>query len=1034
MPDQIRLMLLFAVTLFAGLSAHASTSPIHPVAHTTWVAQDGAPGRARRLLHADSAPPADRAVSQYQHDRWTTTDGLRNHAIDWIQQSPDGYLWLGTEGGLVRFDGVRFTPVDGNNTPALRATALYPTVPLHVDRQGVLWFATTRGLVRYKDGAFTGAAASATPSLSSNSRMAEDRVGRLWVWEQDIDGRLYEVRNGRLVTPDPQSGLPAHVTAAAGDPRGGLWLATVDRLLLRMDEAKAVSVLPSAAMPGGVVTMYVARNGVLWVGAQHGFGRLEHGRFEFHHLGVGGLNGYVSAFAEDAAGDVWIGTVGMGVLRWHAGRLERFDRRDGLSRDQVTSLLVDREGSVWIGTRGGLDRLRRGAVATFTPRNGGPPFSDPGALVLDRQGRFVVAGATTGLVAGRPGAWAPLPGAEAAVRRKIWTIAQGKRGIWVGGDDTLRLYGDGAAVQAYTARDGLAGKWMLAVAEDSLENVWVGTNQGLFRLTRGRGHTFSALNGLPNAYVRALLVDRRGAVWAGTNGGVARVVDDSLTSWGPAEGLAGPMVFTIRESQDGAIWIGTSGGLTRVRDGRLASVRAEQGLPGEMVFAIAEADSDLWIDTGSGISRMPLSELNAVADGRATRVHATTFGTRDGLPATEVVAGAQPLSARTPDGRLWFSTAAGLAVIDPHNLGEKDVPLEVLLETVRVDGREMAAPDLTAIPAGSSAVEIDYTATALSFPERIQFRYQLDGVDPTWREVGTRRRAYYTDLGPGSYHFRVNARNGDENWTENATLSFRVLPAWYQTLWFRALAVLMIGSLGGLMVAVVQRRRHARAQADLKRQYEITLAERARVAEDLHDTLLQGFAGVNLQLIAAELAIPSQPEVAAATLVRVQRLTEESLREARERVWEMRDAALASDDLATTLETIARDRSAGTPMEVEVATTGNSRRLPPSLLDASFRIGREAIVNAVRHAEASRIEIRLDFRASTFYLEVRDNGRGVSPNEAAEAQRRGHFGLTSIQNRAALMGGRCEVRPRQGGGTIVRLELPLVQAMSNNGR
>jgi signal transduction histidine kinase/ligand-binding sensor domain-containing protein len=1023
-------MFLFAAALVARASAQDSFSirPIHQFPHETSAAQDGARARVQRVVHADSAPPSDRAVSQYQHDRWTTADGLPNHAIDWIQRSPDGYLWLGTEGGLVRFDGVRFTPFDRNTTPALRGTAFYPTVPLHVDRQGVLWIGTSGGLVSYKDGKFTRAATAAQPDAPLLTQMAEDRAGRLWVWVQDIDSPLYAIRDGRLVPPDPQSGLPAHVSAVAADPGGDVWVATVDRGLLRVHEAQAMSVLTTDAIPAGVTALYVARDGVLWVGTQRGFGRLQDGRFEFRHLGAGGLDGYVAAFAEDAAGDIWLGTVGMGVLRWHAGRLERFDRRDGLSRDQVTSLLVDREGSVWVGTRGGLDRLRRGAVATFTPRNGGPPFTDPGALLWDRRGRFIVAGATTGLVAGRPGAWAPLPGAEAAAHRKIWTIAQGKRGIWVGGDDTLTLYRAGAAPRAYTARDGLAGKWMLAVAEDSLERVWVGTNHGLFRLTRGRVRAFSASDGLPDGYVRALAVDRRGAVWAGTNRGIARVVDDSVESWGPADGLAGPLVFTIRESQDSSIWIGTSGGLTRVRDGMLVPIRAEQGLPGEMVIAIEEADGDLWIATGSGISRVPLSELNAVADGRAPRIHATTFGTRDGLPSTEVVAGAQPLSARTPDGRLWFSTAAGLAVVDPRNLGGNDIALNVLVETGRIDGRELAPSELTAIPAGTRALEIDYTAPVLSFPEQVRFRYQLEGVDPSWREVGTRRRAYYTDLGPGSYHFRVSANNGDGHWIETgATWSFRVPPAWYQTLWFRALVILLIGSLGGLVVALVQRRRHVRAQAELKRHYEITLAERGRVAEDLHDTLLQGFAGVNLQLIAAELVLQSQPDVAAATLVRVQRLTEESLREARERVWEMRDAALTSGDLATALETIARDRSAGTPMEVEVTSTGNSRRLPPSVEDASFRIGREAIVNVVRHAEASRIEIALDFRANTFYLEVRDNGRGVSPNEAAEARRRGHFGLGSIQNRASLMGGRCEVRPRPGGGTIVALELPLAQ-------
>jgi signal transduction histidine kinase len=311
----------------------------------------------------------------------------------------------------------------------------------------------------------------------------------------------------------------------------------------------------------------------------------------------------------------------------------------------------------------------------------------------------------------------------------------------------------------------------------------------------------------------------------------------------------------------------------------------------------------------------------------------------------------------------------------------------------------------------------------------VQFRYRLDGADPTWREVGTRRSAYYTDLRPGSYRFHVAANNGDGRWIEPAaTWSFRVLPAWHQTLWFRALVFVLIGSLGGLLAAMIQRRRHARAEAELKRQYEITLAERVRVAEDLHDTLLQGFAGVNLQLIAAEMAIPTQPDVAAATLVRVQRLTEESLREARERVWEMRDSALATEDLTTALETIARDRAAGVAIEVVATTTGSSRRLPPAVEDAAFRIGREAIVNAVRHSRASRIEIHLDFGPSTFYLEVRDDGCGVSPDAAVERRKQGHFGLSGMESRASVTGGRCEVRPRPGGGTIVALALPLARA------
>jgi len=434
-----------------------------------------------------------------------------------------------------------------------------------------------------------------------------------------------------------------------------------------------------------------------------------------------------------------------------------------------------------------------------------------------------------------------------------------------------------------------------------------------------------------------------------------------------------------------------------------------------------------WLATRAGLLRLAPEEMTrAFADTNHVPPY-RVFDQVDGLPGVIGLTKLKVLT-RSADGRIWVAADEGVASIDPRNLGQNALTLNVIVETARIDGKDMAPSDVTVIPARSSALEIDYTATALSFPSRVQFRYRLEGADHAWREVGARRRAYYTDLRPGSYVFRVSANNGDGNWIEsNATWSFRVLPAWYQTLWFRALAILLIGGLGGLIVAVIQRRRHLRSRAELKRQYDIALAERVRIAEDLHDTLLQGFAGVNLQLIAAEMAIPSEPEIASATLVRVQRLAEQSLREARERVWEMRDTARATDDLAAALRTVAMDRTAGTPIEVEVTTVGDVRRLPRAVEDASFRIGREAIVNVVRHARATRMEVHLEFDQKAIRLEVRDDGRGVVPDEAADAAKRGHFGLSGIKNRASLLGGRCEVRPRPGGGTVVALELPFTE-------
>jgi ligand-binding sensor domain-containing protein/signal transduction histidine kinase len=1024
--------------------------------------------RAQRT-HPDSATRGYLAVSQYQHDRWTTADGLPNHAIDWIARSPDGYLWLGTEGGLVRFDGVRFTAIDRSNTPALAGSSFYPTVPMHVDRHGVLWIATSRGLVRYKDGDFTKAAGAGPPNEVVVSRMVEDRAGRLWAWMQDWDGVLYAVRDGRLVATDSQFDVPSGIAAAAADSAGDLWIATVDGALLRMHDGRAVTAQPKGAMPEGVTTLYVARDGVLWVGTQRGFGRLTPRGFEFHRLGTGGLDGYVSAFAEDAAGDVWLGTVGLGVLRWHAGQIEQLDRSDGLSRDHVVSLLVDQEGSVWVGTRGGLDRLRRGAVVTYTPRNGGPPFPDPGALLWDRRGHFVAGGATTGIVAGRPDAWARLPAVVPATSGKVWSLAPGREGIWIGGDDTLTLYRRGGAPLTYTARDGLVGKWVLSVLEDSLERVWVGTEKGLFRLTRGRVRTFTTAEGLPHTYVRALALDRRGAVWAGTNGGLVRVDGDSVRSWVTADGLAAPFVFTIRELRDGSLWIGTSGGLTRVRDGKLAAIRAEQGLPSELVIAIEEVGDDMWFVTGSGISRVPLSELNAVADGRAQRVNVTTFGRRDGLPATEVVAGAQPLSAQTPDGRLWFSTAAGLSVVDPRRVPRNTIASPVHIEEVVADGERLVRPTsgntTINVPASTRRLTLRYTATSLINPERVRFRYRLVGYDREWVEAASAERVVsYTNLGPGRYTFRVIASNDAEVWNpQGAALDFTVAPTFYQTTWFFAISV---AALVALFVAAHRARvRHLHRRSDERRRADEALAKlRAELA---HATRVTSLATLTAS-IAHEVNQPLTGIITNASTVQRMLLGEQpnvdGAREAVRRL--MRDGNRASDVITRLRALFSKQPPAPEPVDLNDATReviaisqSDLRRARATLRvdladDLPAVMGdrvqlQQVIINLLRNACDAVHEIddrprEIVIRAARdehdrVALSVRDSGVGFGPNDPDKVFDAFYttkldgmgIGLSVCRSIIENLGGRLWATKNEGPGVTFAFSIPGVRVDSN---
>jgi signal transduction histidine kinase/ligand-binding sensor domain-containing protein len=986
-------MLLLVAALLAAISAQDSISlrPIHQFAHRTWAAQDGAPSEIRLLA-----------------------------------QTGDGYLWLGTVSGLVRFDGVRFVPFQPRATDTLPAAGVRGLIE---GRDGTLWIVWETGAVsHFAEGRLT--TYGVRDGLAPVFQLAESSRGEIVAGTEVGLARLTNAGWKDVGSDWGFTGTEAR--SLWFDRTDALWVETTDRIVYR-----------PAGAPGFVDSGWRLRR----VAYQGKFAQAADGTIWFpeadrsvHTLPSAGDTTPVtevqvgaSSALIDRKGSLWIATHGDGLrrvpdpsrIRGHVvaqfgPEAEQFTEKDGLLSNVVWDLLEDKEGNIWVASDRGLERFREGSLVPYTTRGGYRPRS---VFAARDSSVWIAAFATKEITRIGP------RGRDDVNEPPCWCyrMAQDSLGdVWAF-EDTMIVRFHGLT----PSRVWLEGPPLLspdAMAIDPSGTVWLtDQNLGLARIVH---HRLEPVVPAPEiGRFLGLLSDRDGRIWVGSLGRVIRYDHGKLTVFGSAEGVKAGQITDLYEDHAGTIWAVGAGGIHKFEGGKFRTLSEHQDLPGRGVFGITEDNTGAWwLATRAGLLRLAPNEMiRGFADTSHTLKY-RLFDQLDGLPGVIGMTKMKVLT-RGADGRIWVGADEGVAYIDPQRLATNDIPLNVLVETVRIDGRELAPSDVTAIPARSSSLEIDYTATALSIAERIQFRYRLEGGDPAWHEVGTRRRAYFTDLRPGSYRFVVSVNSGDGRWVDTgASWSFRVLPAWYQTGAFTTVMVLLIGSLGGLVVALVQRRRHAHAQAELKRQYEITLAERVRVAEDLHDTLLQGFAGVNLQLIAAEMAIPTQPDVAAATLVRVQRLTEESLREARERVWEMRDAALASDDLATALETIARERTVGMPIEIEVTTTGNSRRLPPSVEDASFRIGREAIVNVVRHAEASRIEIHLDFHATTFNLEVRDNGRGVSPNEAAEARKRGHFGLGGIQNRAALLGGRCEVRPRRGGGTIVSLELPLAQA------
>jgi signal transduction histidine kinase/ligand-binding sensor domain-containing protein len=970
------------------------------------------------VTQVDSGPP--RPITQMVHTRWTARDGAPME-IRALAQTSNGYLWLGTRSGLFRFDGmrfVRFAPRERDTIPSGAVDRLTAT------RDGGLWLVFRSGSVSRlsTEGRLT--SFGPQDGLPATFQVAESRTGSLVAGTAN---GLSRFKGGRWEGAPAEWQFPG--TRAQNvwfDGADGLWAESHDRFVYLPADGRRFQDpdmrLRGTASAGDFAE---ARDGRIWFSevmrSAHTVPRVGEER-PIAEVLVG-----ARSLLIDRKGSLWIGTLGDGLRRvpdpTALGRVtqfgpgaEQFTEKDGLLSNIVRALLEDREGNIWIATDRGLERFRESVFTTipsgtlrarfvFGTRDSSVWSAAINQVGIVRYGRLGQDTIPTDFL---------VSSAYEDTAGVVWTVngtilAQYRGGRW---SDVIR--------------PGISNRTLTAVTVDRAGIMWLfDPGFGLLRLTRDS--LVPVVPFPPSRFPHSLLyADREGRIWVGQVGSVGVYHNGRLQLFGAAEG-AGAEFNAFMEDRNGNIWIGTDNGLSKFADGRFRTLSGHQGLPGRAVRGIAADDEGAWwVVTPTGVHRLAPNEAErAFAD--STHVLAfRSFDFLDGLPGVPIGAYG-PQIARSADGRIWVASDSGVAHVDPRKLPRGAIP-QVLIESVRAGGRGLNTLESLEIPPRSGDLEIDYTATSLSIPERVRFRYRLEGSDQSWHDVEARRTAYYAGLAPGSYRFEVSAHNGDGTWSETGTvLDFRVLPAWHQTLWFKAAAVLLTLALVSGATVLGQRRRHLRSQASLRAQYEATLAERARIAQDLHDTLLQGFAGVTLQLEAAELALPEQPDVATETILRVQYLARASLKEARERVWDMRETEVAGSDLPAALERIAHERTTGTGIEVSMRTFGEQRRLSHEVHDAAFRIGREAIVNVVRHAEAHRIEIQVEFDPRVLRLEVRDDGRGLAADDVEQASHRGHFGLSGARERASRLGGRCDALARPGGGTIIALQLPVSQ-------
>ncbi len=765
------------------------------------------------------------AITQYTHRLWQTEQGLPQSSVFAILQTRDGYLWLATQEGLVRFDGARFTVFNKQNTEAIRHNDVWNLLE---DSEGTLWIGTRGGgLVRYRDGRFD--------TLSKEDGLTSDSVQALWqgrdggLWIGTRGGGLNRYKDGVIRAYTAADGLSSKtIYAIVGDRDGNLWLGTDGEGLVRYRNGKFDTLSKAQGILNDTIYAILEDfEGDLWVGSGKGLFRLHDGVATAFGPKDGLLNDNIRAIYQDRQGTLWLGTDGGGLYRYRAGRFTAFGAKQGLSNDNVGALFEDREGSLWIGTdAGGLNRLRDNTFVTYSSDEG-LPNDNVRAVLEDRAGAMWI-GSFGGLTRWFDGKFTTLTKRQGLSSDAVLSLMEDRSGaLWAGTlGGGLNRYRNGL-ITHFSDAQGLSNETVLCLLEDADGVVWAGTRSG--GLNRLEGERFKALttaDGLGSNDVRVLLNARRGGFWIGTlGGGLNHYQDGKITTYNTSHGLAHDLVLSLYEDKDGVLWIGTfGGGLSRFKGGKFTTVTSKNGLYDDVVYRILEDDGgNLWMSSNRGISRVSKRDLDGFADGKRLRVESVAYGSADGMKSGEANGAHQPAGWRSRDGRLWFPTVRGVVSVDPNRLQSNQVAPPIRIEEVMI-GSERAVVDTVGdspvqVPPGRQKLEFHYTALSFLAPEKVRFKVRLEGYDEAWVDAGNNRVATYTNLPPGNYRFLVRASNNDGVWNEiGAELSLEIQPRFYQRGAFYLVYLLLIAGV----VALATRFYRARVDA-LKHREQVLL-------------------------------------------------------------------------------------------------------------------------------------------------------------------------------------------------------------------
>jgi ligand-binding sensor domain-containing protein/signal transduction histidine kinase len=993
----------------------------------------------------------NRMMSQYIHDRWGSARGFTGGAVTSIAQTPDGFLWLGTDKGLFRFDGLSFR-VFQQATPT--TLPIGPVQALATDAHGNLWIVlqNTKTL-RYRDGKFELGHDEAEAGITAVTRGAD---GAALLASLALGPLTYRAEKFEILT---KTAAPPNSSAAATPE-------TNDELSSRLSWATGVTPHRLAEPNSAIVSMVQTADGRTWLGTRdRGLFYLQGGKIS--HVSDPLDEKKINCLLPIETGELWIGT-DQGLARWNGSEITRSGVPSELAHLQILSLARDRDSNIWVGTSQGLYRYNSQGVSLAVGEVAPQAPAAVNAIFEDREGNLWV-GNSRGIERLRDSpfvTYSVAKGLPSESNGPVYVDSQQR--VWFAPlDGGLHWMKPGGSIE--TVRNDGLDKDVVYSITGSAGELWVGRQQGGLTRLRFNGpefvsKTFTHLDGLAQDNVYAVYQSRGGAVWAGTlNGGLSKFDDGHFTSYTTANGLASNTITAITEAFDSTMWFATPNGLNAFAQGQWRTFGSSDGLPSVQVNCLfVDSARNLWIGTASGLAffnvghvqvpgNMPDSlreQIFGISEDRegwlwiATANHVLRvnsykllnntlaaadlreFGLEDGLNGVEGVKRQQSVFADSL-GRIWFSMNRGLSLVDPSRFTNSAAPALAKIESLSADGVPVDLAGDIRIPSARHRITFLYSGLSLSVPERVRYRYRLDGFDRGWSEPVASREAVYTNLSPGSYQFRVIASNSDGVWNESGpSVALNIVPEFYQTNWFFLLCALFVAGLAWL----AYQRHLQQVTSRLNLQYKERLSERTRIARELHDTLLQSFQGLMLHFQRARNLLPGNPDQAIQRLDSALEGAEQAIVEGRNAIHDIRSSVLVNDDLAQAMTALGEELSAtdptGNSATLNVLVEGVAKPLEPVLRDEIYRILREALRNVYAHARARNIEAEIAYGEKLLRIRIRDDGSGIDPHVLDHGARAGHWGLPGMRERAKQIGGTLDVWSELGAGTEVELSVP----------